>query len=202
MLPHFDHLTHLFPDSQVQAPETVSPTVLYSPPAIPEAQHNTQLNHGGQPWERLPSRRDAATLTDRGTGTEGQAPRGRRHWELHRPEESLERWERRRPRRRSRRRDEYNSEEEEEKFEFLERGRSRRSREPEYTGRRERRIVNHSPDRCFTGELIRSSTTPSISYWLGGGTPQDSVLNVLYTLCKYIVIIVIFLFKGPVQSKP
>nr|XP_014014976.1 unnamed protein product [Salmo salar] len=135
--------------SKVQAPETVSPTVLYSPPAIPEAQHNTQLNHGGQPWERLPSRRDAATLTDRGTGTEGQAPRGRRHWELHRPEESLERWERRRPRRRSRRRDEYNSEEEEEKFEFLERGRSRRSREPEYTGRRERRIVNHSPDRVL-----------------------------------------------------
>ncbi|XP_023856671.1 centrosome and spindle pole-associated protein 1 [Salvelinus sp. IW2-2015] len=135
--------------SQEQAPETVSPTVLYSPPAIPEAQHNTQLNHGGQPWERLPSKRDAATLTDRGTGTEGQAPRGRRHWELHRPEESLERWKRRRPRRRSRHRDEYNSEEEEEEFEFLERGRSRRSREPEYTGRRERRIVNHSPDRVL-----------------------------------------------------
>ncbi|XP_055737856.1 centrosome and spindle pole-associated protein 1 isoform X3 [Salvelinus fontinalis] len=135
--------------SQVQASETVSPTVLYSPPAIPEAQHNTQLNHGGQPWERLPSKRDAATLTDRGTGTEGQAPRGRRHWELHRPEESLERWKRRRPRRRSRHRDEYNSEEEEEEFEFLERGRSRRSREPEYTGRRERRIVNHSPDRVL-----------------------------------------------------
>ncbi|KAM9553394.1 centrosome and spindle pole-associated protein 1 isoform 2-T2 [Salvelinus alpinus] len=135
--------------SQEQAPETVSPTVLYSPPAIPEAQHNTQLNHGGQPWERLPSKRDAATLTDRGTGTEGQSPRGRRHWELHRPEESLERWKRRRPRRRSRHRDEYNSEEEEEEFEFLERGRSRRSREPEYTGRRERRIVNHSPDRVL-----------------------------------------------------
>ncbi|CDQ81512.1 unnamed protein product [Oncorhynchus mykiss] len=149
MLPHFDHLTYLFPDSQVQAPETVSPTVLYSPPAIPEAQHNTQLNHGGQPWERLPSRRNAATLTDRGTGTEGQAPRGQRHWEHHRPEESLERWERRRPRRRSRHRDEYNSEEEEEEFEFLERGRSRRSREPEYTGRRERRIVHHSPDRVL-----------------------------------------------------
>uniref|UniRef100_A0A8C7HDZ4 Uncharacterized protein n=2 Tax=Oncorhynchus kisutch TaxID=8019 RepID=A0A8C7HDZ4_ONCKI len=136
--------------SQVQALETVSPTVLYSPPAIPDAQHNTQLNHGGQPWERLPSRRNAATLTDRGTGTEGQAPRGRRHWEHHRPEESLERWERRRPRRRSRHRDEYNSEEEEEEeFEFLERGRSRRSREPEYTGRRERRIVHQSPDRVL-----------------------------------------------------
>ncbi|KAK6293132.1 hypothetical protein J4Q44_G00366330 [Coregonus suidteri] len=152
--------------SQVQAPETVSPAVLYSPPAIPEAQyntqvnrgglpweripeaqHNTQLNHGGQPWERLPSRRDAATLTDR--GTEGQAPRGRRRWELHRPEDSLERWERRRPRRRSRRRDEYYSEEEEEEFEFLERGRPRQSREPEYTGRRERNIVYHSPDRVL-----------------------------------------------------
>ncbi|XP_035597814.1 centrosome and spindle pole-associated protein 1 isoform X2 [Oncorhynchus keta] len=136
--------------SQVQAPETVSPTVLYFPPAIPEAQHNTQLNQEGQPWERLPSRRNVATLTDRGTGTEGQAPRGRRHWEHHRPEESLEHWERRRPRRRSRHRDEYNSEEEEEEeFEFLERGRSRWSREPEYTGRRERRIVHHSPDRVL-----------------------------------------------------
>ncbi|CAB1341059.1 unnamed protein product [Coregonus sp. 'balchen'] len=160
--------------SQVQAPETVSPAVLYSPPAIPEAQyntqvnrgglpweripeaqHNTQLNHGGQPWERLPSRRDAATLTDR--GTEGQAPRGRRRWELHRPEDSLERWERRRPRRRSRRRDEYYSEEEEEEFEFLERGRPRQSREPEYTGRRERNIVYHSPDSAVMPASMKTT---------------------------------------------
>ncbi|XP_038828632.1 centrosome and spindle pole-associated protein 1-like [Salvelinus namaycush] len=162
ILVNLAHRLKASPYPLVQAPETVSPTVLYSPPAIPEAQHNTQLNHGGQPWERLPSKRDAATLTDRGTGTEGQAPRGRRHWELHRPEESLERWKRRRPRRRSRHRDEYNSEEEEEEeFEFLERGRSRRSREPEVL--RERREVEppvvHEED--FRDRIRKSqSVTP------------------------------------------
>ncbi|KAJ8010698.1 hypothetical protein DPEC_G00077820 [Dallia pectoralis] len=127
--------------AQFQAPKTLN-----SHPAILEA----QVPH---PWDPLPSKKDAATLTDRKTGTEGSGPRERRRWDLQRTEESLEQWESRRPRRRSIRREQYNSPEylstEEEDFEFLERRRPRKSREPEFT-ERERRVYDR-PDRVMRG---------------------------------------------------
>ncbi|KAL1006480.1 hypothetical protein UPYG_G00072910 [Umbra pygmaea] len=131
--------------AQDQAPEPVRRAALYPPP-IPEDQHNPQLNHVDHPWDPVPSKRDAATLTDR--RTKDQAPRGRRRWVLQRPDDSLERWERRRPRRRGTRRDEYTSEEdiwtEDEELEFLERRRPRRRRAPEYMERGERRVDDTS----------------------------------------------------------
>ncbi|XP_028971982.2 centrosome and spindle pole-associated protein 1 isoform X2 [Esox lucius] len=124
--------------AQFQAPEFQAPAAPNSHPAIPEAQIS-------RPWDPLPPKKDAATLTDGGTGPEGRGPRGRRRWDLQRLEESLEHWESRRPRRRSRHR-EYSSEEylstEEEEFEFLDRRRQRRSRKPESPERRERRVTD------------------------------------------------------------
>ncbi|XP_062336348.1 centrosome and spindle pole-associated protein 1 [Osmerus eperlanus] len=148
--------------TQVPASEAVCFEAPASPSPFPEAQPKLQSSRR----EHNLSRRDAATLTERGrargvrgsrsgagtrAGAWGAAPQGRRRWDTHRAEESLEDWERRR--RQRGRREEYSSteesytdEEEEEQEEFLYRRRPRQSKESHYTGRRERRI-NHKPER-------------------------------------------------------
>ncbi|KAM4605914.1 centrosome and spindle pole-associated protein 1 [Polymixia lowei] len=151
--------------SQVQTSNALcicSPT---SPLPIPGARANVHPSHR----ERLPSRRDASTLTEAaGTGSRpgarGDEPPGRRRWGLPRSEDLLEHLERR-PRRHKGQRVEYSSEEdlntdEEEDLEFARgRRRDRHNREPEYTERRKGRTRQPRADRALHGRALQDTKT-------------------------------------------
>ncbi|XP_064190197.1 centrosome and spindle pole-associated protein 1 [Anguilla rostrata] len=103
------------------------------PRARPEVPKLPPVHSAPAPRERLPSRRDAATLTEAGMGTQTRQRRGRRRWGEG-PDPPG-------------RRVDYDSQQDysEDELDFVDR-RPRRIREPEYTERRGHRLY-HRPDR-------------------------------------------------------
>ncbi|KAM6977654.1 centrosome and spindle pole-associated protein 1 [Aplochiton taeniatus] len=121
-----------------QAPGAVGFASPPSPLHIPLAHSDFQSNT-----------KDTGTLTEAdktGAGARGLLARERRRWELHRPEDSLEHLERGPKKYRSRRAEYIPKEElstEEDEVEFVQRRRPRRSIEPEYRAKAERRLNRH-----------------------------------------------------------
>ncbi|KAI1889086.1 hypothetical protein AGOR_G00175430 [Albula goreensis] len=153
--------------SQVQNKDRVGPAV--PRPGIPSGR-SAPATH-----ERLPSRRDAATLTEArvGPGMGAQGQRGRKHWREG-PEPAsrrlvYSRWD-----------DDLHDDYSEDELEFVDRRKPRPSQEPEYPERRSRRpqyrpdrempqlrgrVVDDSDDCLETGHTLQRPKNANRAQW-------------------------------------